>query len=120
VYCGQCGKQLSDGTNFCPRCGYSQGQGDLEVVSANDRDDAGNNPQAVWGFVCALVGLFLPLPVIDMITSVVGIVLSAAGLKKQRYKGLAIAGTVLGVLGALGAIMMLAVDPGFYEEIWGL
>ena len=118
MYCGQCGKQLSEGTNFCPRCGYGQAQGGFECASANVQYDTENNPPAVWGFICALVGLFVPLPIIDMIISVVGIVLSVVGLKKKRYKGFAIAGIILGVLGAFGALVLLAVDPGFYGEIW--
>lgn len=57
--------------------------------------DSSKNGFAIAGFVCSIVGLFVLWPL-----CVVGLILSAIGLKSER-KGLAIAGLVIGIVGVV-------------------
>jgi len=63
----------------------------------------GENGMAIAGFVLSIIGFFT-----CCITSPVGLILSIIGMKKTDQQGLAIAGLVLGILGTLGFIGMVA------------
>ncbi len=55
---------------------------------------------AVAGFVLALVSLFFPVPGVDILMAIMGVVFSAVGLN-SRLRGLAIAGLVIGILAVI-------------------
>jgi hypothetical protein len=63
----------------------------------------GENGMAIAGFVLSIIGFFT-----CCLTSPVGLILSIIGMKKTDQQGLAIAGLVLGILGTLGFIGMVA------------
>ncbi len=57
------------------------------------------------GFVCGLLSLILPVPIVDIILGIIGIVGSGYGMQENRKRrGLAIAGLVLSILGLLASI----------------
>jgi uncharacterized membrane protein len=58
---------------------------------------------AIAGFVLSIVGLLT-----CCLTSPVGLILSIIGMKKTDQQGLAIAGLVLGIIGTLGLIAVVA------------
>ncbi len=116
MYCQKCRQQIPDGSQFCPQCGGQQNVGCIVPMAPADE---AKNPLAIWGFVCAVVGLFLPIIVIDLLFSAAGTVMSGIGAKKTKMRGLAIAGIVIGAIGIIGALMLLATEPEFYSDIWG-
>ena len=70
--CKYCGKQLDDGSTYCPRCGKSLGEPvDLqpppppveERYCPYDEDTSSGRPRVYWriGFFIPTVGLFLYL-----------------------------------------------------------
>lgn len=82
--------------------------------------DAKGNPLAIWGFFCALFGLLLPVPFIDLVISLAGGIISIIAVRNQNLLGFSIAGIVIGVIGFIGAIVLLATEPEFYGEVWKL
>lgn len=56
MFCRSCGKEIPEGTRFCPNCGASQN----DTPSANP-NDTGSAGWAVLGFFIPLVGLILYL-----------------------------------------------------------
>jgi hypothetical protein len=119
MFCVNCGKPLSADMKFCPECGQSAGDAQPPAVS-RQTTRADKNPFAISGIVCSSVGLMLPIPVVDMLVSLAGTALSIAGVRRTRLRGLAVAGIVIGALGAVGALVMLLTNPGAYSDIWEL
>ena len=115
MYCQKCRQQIPDGSQFCTQCGGQQKVGGIASLAPADET---KNPLAVWGFVCAVVGLFLPIIVIDLLFSAAGTVMSGIGAQKTKLRGLAIAGIVIGAIGVIGALMLLVTEPEFYFDIW--
>lgn len=81
-YCANCGAPLSAGTKFCAKCGSKQ---------PTQEDNASSTPFTsmkkgksvhtmfiVWGWVCAVVSLFIP------IIGAGGIVFGVLLIKRQR------------------------------------
>lgn len=58
---------------------------------------------AIAGFICALLGLFI----FPILFSTLGVIFSAMGLKSNK-KGLALAGLILGIIGLLYIIVVVA------------
>ena len=61
MYCKRCGKQIEDGSTFCPFCGSplngdSVQAADVQQVNPNDSGSIG---WAVLGFFCTLAGFIL-------------------------------------------------------------
>ncbi len=102
MQCIRCRRELDEGTVNCPYCGESQppSKPQKEV----------KNPNAIAGFICSIWGS-VALIILSLLTPIfgiplVGISLSATGVKKaDEYDGygknLAIAGIVIGCIGAI-------------------
>lgn len=67
MYCSNCGKQITDGTKFCPECGASQAgaapqQPVINVVNQNTNVNKvyGYRPKSKWlaFFLCLFLGYF--------------------------------------------------------------
>lgn len=69
MYCNNCGKQIADGTKFCPECGVSQDgaaatqQPVINVVNNNtnvNKNFGGYIPKNKWVafFLCLFLGYF--------------------------------------------------------------
>ena len=88
------GQQPQYGAQQCPYCG-KQGGGLPE-----------NRPYfglAGYAVGCGFFALFVPIPIIDVILGVLGIVFAALALK-SGVKGLAISALVISILGIISAI----------------
>jgi Ni/Fe-hydrogenase subunit HybB-like protein len=73
----------------------------------------------VLGFIFSLAGIFLPIPVLDVMISIAGLVLSIVGMiGNRRYRGLAIAGLVISIFSIIGGIVLIMFAPWFYHGIW--
>ena len=124
-FCQNCGLQLGENANFCPRCGdarqndnqqrYTQAplspkhQYDTKPYQPDLRDKL--NPLAVAGLVTSCASLFLTF---WGIAGVVGCVLSAVGysqIKKTGERGvrIAVAGIACGVIGTLYGLLLLII-----------
>lgn len=114
-YCRGCGHQIHDTAISCPQCGAVQ-----SPHSANNAQTATDG--SLWlpvpALVCGLIpvlGLLAPEePDKDQLLGIflfatTAIVLGSVSLARQkRGKGMAIAGVVLGSIGLLAAIGLLA------------
>lgn len=119
MFCHQCGSSVQDDAAFCPMCGASlagapAAQADAREPRAVPQQPGGfvqpgadggvrpanqTNGVGTAGFVIALIDLFVCwIPVLGWTLWLVGLVLSLIGLGRQP-RGLAIAGTVLSLLG---------------------
>ena len=69
MYCRKCGKQIDDGTAFCPYCGESQGAGGSAQQAPYQQTmvyDSGSFGWAILGFLIPIAGLILWLAWIDV------------------------------------------------------
>lgn len=67
MYCRNCGKQISDNTQYCPECGTFLGTSKVNVTPTND---------------AALVGFIL-----SFLFPISGLIVSLVGLKKSKIEG---------------------------------
>ena len=71
---------------------------------------------AAIALVCGILALTLPVPVLDVIFGIAGIVLAGMAMN-SRSKGLAIAGLVVSILGTLVAIAYTMDELGLLEGL---
>ena len=98
-YCSDCGKELTEGVEFCPNCGASvNGKIKNNNVSQNKKKDL-----AIPGFVCSIIGFicctYVAIP--GLILSIMSLMDIKSGKASRKNMGLAIAGIILGVLGII-------------------
>lgn len=93
MYCKSCGKEIADGSRFCPECGAPQSEG---VISAPTGPDAPKN-MGTWKLVSGILSLVLAMIVLFQSC--------AAGAVGTFDDELAIAG----VSGMFVGILMIAV-----------
>ena len=69
MYCRKCGKQINDGTAYCPFCGEPQGAGGSSQQAPYQQTmvyDSGSFGWAILGFLIPIVGLILWLAWLDV------------------------------------------------------
>ncbi|MCC6320574.1 MAG: hypothetical protein IT438_03960 [Phycisphaerales bacterium] len=79
----------------------------VTVIDYSTRTRVAAGPEnglAVAGFVCSLVGIFIG------IISLLGLVFSAIALGRPGRRGLATAGLVLGIIGVVGWVIVVAMQ----------
>ncbi len=118
IQCPECAREISDRAYSCPHCGYIVPKvPPLAVPEPDPAPDAKRTgfEYGVWGFVLALFSLFLPVAYLDLLLAIVAFILSMIAItRKGRRKGLAIAGVVISIVSAIGALTLLAVGPWVY------
>ncbi len=103
-YCEKCGNELFDEAVICPKCGCAVR---YEKPQKTGEPSARINVCALVGFILSLVSVISIFNVLGFL-AIAGFVNSVIGLvnctkKKQRGKGFAIAGIVVGVIfGVIG------------------
>lgn len=124
MFCKYCGKEVEDGTKFCPSCGANlleeekPAQAAPEVQPAAEPVIQGEPKEkvtvaklifAIIGFVSGLTALAICwIPFTGMFCAIFGVVFSACGKRSNRCKGLAIAGLVLSIIAlVVGAIITI-------------
>lgn len=58
-YCKNCGTEVSDSDEFCPKCGASQVSASSTTTQSSGSQDTGSFGWAVLGFLFPVVGLIL-------------------------------------------------------------
>ena len=72
---------------------------------------------AAISLACGLFAMFIPIPVLDVILGIVGIVLAAVSMK-SGVKGLAIAGLIVSIIGTIFAIGYTITVLGLVPDEW--
>ncbi|MEA4896007.1 MAG: zinc-ribbon domain-containing protein [Oscillospiraceae bacterium] len=120
MYCKKCGAELSDGAQFCSKCGstqdsdmgastqanttYAQPQEQSQTRTASTVEQ----PKAIAALVLGILGMFAwLLPLAGFPITIVGLILSIIGL--QHKKALAKAGLVLNIIGLVACIINSAI-----------
>ncbi len=102
-YCPNCGKEVNENAVICVNCGVSL-NGKNNVVNGNK-----NNSLAVAGFVTSIVSLIINLwgivGLLALILSVIGLV--QISNNKEKGKGLAIAGIIIGAFSIVYAAVII-------------
>lgn len=85
------------------------GAGDAAVPGR--RGDDQRNPMAIAGFVCSLV-MWIPIPYLNIVFWAAAVTLSSIGLSRARrlglpYKGLAIAGLCISLIGIVFIVIVI-------------
>lgn len=136
-YCKNCGAENNDENVFCFNCrceSFNAGQPvpphitapasmpntynlpapPVYMVQEKNRSPLGIfDLLTVLGFVCSIVGMF----VISMILHPIGVIASVIGfVQGKRYKGLALAGTVISVVGGIIYLVMSLYHNGILPE----
>lgn len=108
-YCKNCGTSIDDDVVFCPNCGQSTLSNNATQTQVNatysNNEPEESNIMGILSIVFGALGLFIP------IMSIVGIVMSAIGLKKlqqQQNKTLCKIGLIISIIvTVLNAIVIL-------------
>ena len=149
MYCSHCGKEISDGVDFCPHCGTNLKQAPNETEQKDEFFEAPPAPPAppapeqtapvrakrvnllaIIGFALSLFGYFFGGSswvwcIFTVLVCVAGLVCSIFGLLQCKRngagsKGLAIAGIVIGAIGAVANVAMMIIFilyPNFWEDL---
>ncbi len=114
MYCSECGKDVGEGTHFCPGCGTAMAGAPPPLPQyGGARSNCG-----LCGFITALIGLFLPVPFVDILIAAAGVILSGIGISTRKYRGLAIAGLIIGIVAVIGNISLVLTQPEVYTDAW--
>lgn len=125
--CSNCGAEISEGTQFCPKCGTpvkvqegsgQQGSGRTPAESSNGVAEEPGHGLAIGGLVCGIVGLvccFIGYGcLIGIVLGIVGMVLASSAKKKGNAEGVRTAGFVLSLVAIIvGAIVLLSLVFAF-------
>ncbi len=119
MFCVNCGKELPDGSSFCPTCGAAQQEATPSPVSGTERytapasqsavQKAKYNTMCIVGLVISCISLLLNfwglVGIAGTVVSVIGLVSS----KERHEQGntLAIFGIVIGALSIIYALVVL-------------
>jgi len=108
MFCTCCGKEIKEGSVFCPNCGASQQGATTPITSAGGYSNptiqptvqkAAYNTMCIVGLVISCISLLLNfwglVGIAGTIVSVVG--LSSCNQKNENGKALAIIGIIIGV-----------------------
>ena len=122
MYCKKCGKEVEEGSAFCPYCGADLRDQEAEVIDADDASvSEDNGPWKVFaliGFILGIISLAGSILFIGLTTGVPGIVFSILGKKSsnptrksQAAKGLkmSIWGLILSVVVYIVFIVVLVI-----------
>ena len=106
-FCTQCGKELNDQAVVCVNCGCAVEN--KAAAPAANAPAKKYNGLAIAGFVVSLVSWFLAF---YGVVAIIGVVLSALGMKQcntgaTKGKGLAVAGLVLGIISLVYTLIAL-------------
>ena len=76
-----------------------------------DRPGGQRNPMAIAGFVCSIV-MWIPIPFVNIVLWAAAVTLSSIGLRRARrlglpYKGLAIAGLCISLIGIVFIVFVI-------------
>ena len=118
MFCIKCGKQLEEGTSFCPSCGTSQESIATPPVSNSyqPQESASTNTMAIVGFVVSIISLLINfwgiIGIAATILSVLGYINSSKN--GQKGKGLALAGIIIGAISILWGCIALLVLGGLF------
>jgi uncharacterized membrane protein YvbJ len=101
VYCKNCATQITEGSQFCQKCGAAASGNTMQAVTA----DASNF--GMIAFILSIVGLIVG----GIILGIIAIILGAIGLSKpnEKSRGLATAAIVIGIIDFVAAIIIIAV-----------
>ena len=118
AFCRMCGREIPNDSNLCPFCGTPTGANNpvppnippSAQVNAYAMPAPKGNAVAIASMVlgiCAMV-LFL-VPILPIVLGVVGLILGIVGVvgKYKKHKGMAIAGIITSVVGAVINVLIL-------------
>ena len=114
MFCYKCGKQLEEGTAFCPDCGAAQNKEVVTNTNIPQKDDNTDNALSIIGFVISLISLvFNPFGVVSIIAAVCcGIVTRKARAEGKTANKLANAGVIIAAIG-IGWTVFVMLNGGF-------
>lgn len=105
MYCKNCGKEIEDGSSFCPYCGSSVSKKICDRKETSDNKGSYSTGFGIGGFVVSIVAvlyshMIFALWYIAFALALIGIVLSCTGMKeiKKGKNGLAFAGFIIGAI----------------------
>ncbi len=112
MFCKYCGKEINDNADVCVFCGVAVNH-EKRIATK----DAKYSPYSIAALVVSLVGLFIGL---FGLVPVFGIIFACLGMKQtadrqMKGRGMAIAGLVLGIIGAVFAILYLTVLAYYFN-----
>ena len=120
MYCSKCGTQIPDGA-FCPACGS-------EARQANYQSQAAGKGEAIASLVLGIAAIIFPIPFVNLILGIVGLVMTILSGKKGYVGGIRTAGLVLSIIGivlavllaiaVIIAIVLATTHPDFGNRMW--
>ncbi len=102
-FCSNCGKEIEDKATICVHCGVQVNN--LEEQREQYLIDKSAKNSLIFGIVSLLT---CSIPLLGFIMSVIGVCYSFKGLKSEKYKGMAIGGTILSILFLVVSIIIFS------------
>ena len=126
MFCKQCGAEIPEGSQWCPKCGAQQGASSPTINQMQNQPvnaQPQTAPGSVSGFILSLAGfLFDWIPIAGLVLSIVGVAICGKGKKQVASNpgaytntGLLTAGHIIGIIGIVCGAIYLVI-----WLIWGL
>ena len=120
MFCKNCGKELSENTNFCPSCGYkldeSTNIADSNPIEQNKGKTEDTiqeikklNPFVIASMVLVFIGFFIDYYGILRYTALVLAIIGLRQINKGNGKGKTLAIVCMAVAGVLGFIAIIRI-----------
>lgn len=127
-YCSNCGNELSENVNYCPYCGEKIIRELKETKTINETKEESFDPNefensnslAIAGFVTAIISLFLNFwGIVGIIATVLSAVaINQVNKSKERGKGLAIAGVIIGTFSILYGLFQIINSINYFSLVF--
>lgn len=113
-FCPNCGKENINNSKFCPECG-EQLSGERQVVAPIVRTttttviEERTNSLALAGFITALLSLLINFwGLVGMVATILsGVALPQTGPGKEKGRGMAIAGLIIGLISVFYGLIQI-------------
>lgn len=115
AYCGNCGKEVPDGTKFCPNCGAQIGPVEAPKQEVTTPINA-KHGTALASMIIGIVGVaslffIVSIGILPLILGIIGLVLAGNAKKAGNSEGIRTAGFVLSlialIIGAIEFVVLL-------------
>ncbi|MCL2522127.1 MAG: hypothetical protein FWE36_04625 [Erysipelotrichales bacterium] len=103
MFCCKCGAQLQADSRFCTSCGNQTGVVNTPSNYYYPKKTLGSG-EATASIILGAVAFFLPIPVLDIMVGIAGLILGIVARKKGS-EGIAVVGIVISIIGTINALI---------------
>jgi len=103
-FCNKCGNSCSQSSNQNPVVYQNQGYNNYQNTGYNVQKQPGEG-KAVAAIICGAVAFMMPIPVLDVIAGIIGVILAIVAGNEGCNSGTRTAGLIISIVGILSALL---------------